>query len=541
MVMADRDRASMFERVRAVLEWIALLLILAVAGYLRLANVASTPGWYSDEGTIINIAENLMQGKIQYFAIGQSMLLEARMPLFPLILSRLFLVWGVRTEVLRALTGCLGVLSTGLLYVAVRRAQRSTESSLALISAGLFAVYPSAVLYSRIGFSYNLLTPLVILALLGLWEYLLTCKRVWLMFAALSVGLGALSDLMALTLALPLVVVVSTRRWRDLLLGVPAMGLPLALYVGIMMSTAPSAFLFDLRFTLGRLGSIPLVAQFPVAMLNFAGLLGRDFWIPVGVIGLFMLQPLRLQRLVILVLMLPLFSLARSTTSIYGLGFYYVSPLFPLIALGMASLVRFGTPVVVSTLRGGLNELFSLWRWPAYPEFMGNMRHGAVTLLSALALFAFIVAPFLIPMFTNAYLIQHGILEAGEEITMSQLLIDPKDAVAVAGFVNDHSRPDDLVVASPAWAWLIDAHVADFQQSVAWRGGETLHFPTNVPRDRFEFDVDYLNARFVIVDNAWRNWAVRVMPTVREMVDRVETWAIAYKQGEIVVYQAPGP
>ena len=42
----------------------------------------------------------------------------------------------------------------------------------------MYAIYPQAVVYSRFGFSYNLLTPLVLLAtMLGCWEYLSTTRR----------------------------------------------------------------------------------------------------------------------------------------------------------------------------------------------------------------------------------------------------------------------------------------------------------------------------------------------------------------------------
>mgnify|MGYP001559875412 CR=1 FL=1 len=65
----------------------ALLLILSLAAYLRLANRADNPGWYSDEGTHIDIAMNLMEGRAQSLAITQSMLLVARPPLFHLLLA----------------------------------------------------------------------------------------------------------------------------------------------------------------------------------------------------------------------------------------------------------------------------------------------------------------------------------------------------------------------------------------------------------------------------------------------------------------------
>ena len=45
---------------RTALTIIATMAILSVAAYVRLENVADTPGWYTDEGTHILIAQNLV-------------------------------------------------------------------------------------------------------------------------------------------------------------------------------------------------------------------------------------------------------------------------------------------------------------------------------------------------------------------------------------------------------------------------------------------------------------------------------------------------
>ena len=66
---------------------------------------------------------------------------------------------------LRTVTACLGVITVAVLYVTARRTTR--DARLALLAALLLAIYPPAVLYSRFGFSYNLLAPLVLIAFVG--------------------------------------------------------------------------------------------------------------------------------------------------------------------------------------------------------------------------------------------------------------------------------------------------------------------------------------------------------------------------------------
>src|SRR3989304_3863128 len=185
-----------------------LLLILGLSAYLRLENLVENPGWYSDEGTLLNIAHYLLQGDVRYLVINQSTLLVARLPLFPLILAGISRFFGEGMEVLRTLTAVLGLLSVGMCYLVVRRALERDGRWLALLSALMMAIYPPAVLYSRLGFSYNLLTPLVLLVFWGCWEYIDRGRRAGLTLAALALGVGSLSDLMILSLVVPVVVVV---------------------------------------------------------------------------------------------------------------------------------------------------------------------------------------------------------------------------------------------------------------------------------------------------------------------------------------------
>jgi 4-amino-4-deoxy-L-arabinose transferase-like glycosyltransferase len=284
---------------RRLLEILSLLAILVLAAYLRLANLQDNPGWYTDEATHLNIAHHLLQGRQQYFAIHRSFFLLNPPPLFELALAGALRRGGESMGTLRALTGSLGTLSVALLYGVVRRVRRG-KGWLALLAALALAVYPQAVVYSRFGFSYNLLTPLVLLTLLGLWEYLRAeddaARRRWLILAALSAGSGLASDVWMLTLFPAVLLVAALRRCRDALIGGAILALPFGLYALYMLLTVPDAFLYDLRSTLGAMGA-PLEEQLPNLAVNFATLVMQDGWMLGGVAGLFLLRPARLRRL----------------------------------------------------------------------------------------------------------------------------------------------------------------------------------------------------------------------------------------------------
>ncbi len=505
----------------------ALVPILALAAYLRLANHTDNPGWYTDEGTHLAIARQLLRGRVQYLAVNQSTLLFARLPLFEVLLAGVLRFGGEGMGALRAFTGTLGVASVGLLYLVVRRMSRDT--ALALLAALALAIYPQAILYSRFGFSYNLLTPLVLLAFLGLWEYLGTMQRRWLALAALAVGVGAVSDLLMLAFAAPLLIVILWRRWRDVVWAAFLTGLPFGAYAALSLAAAPQAFLFDFRFTLLRLNTLSPAQQLATLADNTATLLTQDAWMAAGLIGLFMLHPSRLLRLSLLMFLLPLILLGR-TVALYSLSAYYLIPLLPFVALGVAALIRCGAPHVGRIVNDGLSALFERL----------NQRVGAglapaqLSIGAALIVGMIVATPFVISTARSVANVQSGF-----QTSIDDFLVNPDDAREAAAFVNAHTRGDELVVASPALAWLFRANAADFQMAAAASGQSTVHVPDDLPSNRFAFDPRVPQARFVVMDKLWRNWAAVNIPAAAEMLRQVQAWPLVLKAGEIEVYRNP--
>jgi hypothetical protein len=518
---------------RQYVEISTLCLILALAAYLRLANVADNPGWYADEGAHLEIARNLLQGRVQYLAITQSTLLVARLPLFDVLLAGLLGALGSGIATLRAFTGALGTATVGLLYLVVRRAQPGRPDSLASLSALMLAIYPQAVVYSRFGFSYNLLALLVLLAILGCWEYLASTRRRWLVLAALTIGLGCVSDLWMFTLIAPLTLLVLARNWRDMFWSLPLAGLPFGLYAAVMLARCPQAFLFDLNFTLLRLSKLSPIDQVNTLATNYATLLLQDAWIALGVVGLFLLRPARLRRLSLLLFLLPILILGR-TTALYNLGFYYTIPLLPLVGLGLGSLLRHGIPHVWRTIHIG-NDIAAIFQ--SRSSRLGNPASVWVkgsTIVVIVLLSLIVATPFVTSL---AFTVGH--VHDGFSTQIDPFLIDPTHARQTAAFLNSHTDQGDLVIAWPSLAWMLDANTADVQLAATAAGCPTPDLPAGIPQDRFAFDVDWTRARFVVVDKLWHNWAVWNVPCTRDWLGQVETWPLAFEAGEVKVYCNP--
>lgn len=512
-------------------EGFGLLLILAVGASLRLLNGATNPGFYSDEGTLLDITHHLLEGEWRYMALNQSTLIVARMPLFPLLLAMVSSVFGEGIASLRLLAASLNLSAICMLYLFARRVG---GRALALASAFILAIHPEAVFYSRVGFSYNLLAALIVPIALLTWEYLETRQATMLWGAGLIVGIGAASDLLMMVFIVPLLIVASTRGRRALAGVVTGASVPIAAYLIYMLATAPEAFLFDLRFTFSRLSAVPLIAQFPVAVLNYARLLHRDPWFIPAIIGVFVATPNRARWFLMLFLLLPLLVIGRSVIGLEGLGYYYLIPILPMAAIGIAVFIVRAGPLLIESVKSAVMRLADAWNLPiAQPAGSWTWRRITALLIS-LALFVFLASPFLISGATTVYQATVGFASP-----IDYVIVNGAAARQAAAFINSRTDETDLVIASPAVAWLLDTRVADFQQAIAIQGKQTLHLPTTIPANRFEYDVAPSAARYVVIDRIWRNWAAKEMPAVAELLEEVQNWPLVFEAQDIAVYVRP--
>ena len=482
---------------------LGLAVILLFAGYLRLHQHVDNPMWYTDEATHINIAHYLAQGQIRYLAVDDSVLLFARVPLFHALLAGVSAIFGEGMATLRGLTGMLGVINVLLVYGMAYHL--SKRDSFALLAAGCLAIYPDAVLYNRFGFSYNLLAPLVLLMVWGLVVYWRTYSRKWLFMAGFALGLGLITDIMAGSFILPLMLIVCIRRWRDALWILLVILFPFGLYAALMLLAAPDAFWFDLQYTLSRLNTMTLPEQIDNVIQNYTVLFNKNFWFPLGFLGIIWIVERDFRWIAALFLFFPLFSLAR-TVALFNLSFYYMIPLLPLIALGVAA------------------ALDGLWRSTANIP----LKIGVLLLVVG------------IPLADSVNQTLHDV-NNGYITEIDGFLINPDHARVVADFINANTIETDVVIASAGMGWLFHANTADFQMVVAYDGVEVVHLPGDMPQSRFAFDPRYESARFVVIDDLWRMWGAVHIPGVAAMMQDVEAnWSLVLQQGTIWVYKQTG-
>ncbi len=482
------------------------IIFLVIASIARLWHLEQNPAWYADEGTHIEIARHLMHGKTQYLGITDSYLIAARLPLFEHILALWFQCLGISMLSLRILTSLMGILSTALIYRLVISV--SHDERFAIFTMGLFAIYPQATIYNRFGFSYNLLP---ILILTGLWclnRYQRTIKIKYLMLTCAWFGIATLSDFIAFSFLPSLLLLILLIRPKHVSLALIALITPFAVYALLELSIHPDIFLYDLTYTLSRTGGRPLSIQFENIISNVKILLSETWWIPMGILGLLWVQPRRFRLVTLLFVFIPIIMIGR-TTALYNLSAYYMIPLLPFFAVGVAAILTYLIPQIMRPLSisastqqyivtGIFIFLFSILSWNVSKDIQNGFNIG----------------------------IEHFLIPADEAYHVQDILID-------------YTNSESLIIVSPTLAWMFDANITDYQLSSLSQYIDGIFFPAELYPERFAFDVDHTHAKIAIVDNLWRDWGAIHMPSVATMLTTVEGWELILQTNTIQVYHNP--
>lgn len=448
-------------------------------------------------------------------AVTDSYLIAARMPLFEHLLAGGIHLFGNDILTLRLLTALCGTITVGLVYTTISTA--SNDNWLALCGALSLAIYPKAMIYSRFGFSYNLIPPLLLCALWFYFRHHRANHNRWLYAACLMMGLTGLVDLVGLALIgawCVFIIVAERTQWKALFFCL----MPLAFYVLARISTNAEIFLHDLSYTLGRTNAL-LSEQIQTLANNYLVLLHTDIWIVGSLIGLFLLpaSPLRLPLLSLL--FLPLIVIGRSL-ALYSLSTHYMIAFFPFVAIGVGCLLRYGVPHTTQVIQQALVSI-------PLPTF-----HQPFAFLAALIL---IGSPVAWTIHTNLQSVQTHI-----HTEIDTFLVPAREGRQLQAWLTTTLQTEDYVIASPTFAWMIDAPVADYQMAAIAGGDDGIFFPNSLYPERFAFDARYENATYAIVDSIWRNWATVHIPAADDMLnDITSTWLLVFETAQLQVYQNP--
>ena len=206
-----------------------------IAIFVRFYRLDENPLWYTDEANYITLSWQLGQGVPFNEAAHKALIFPFATDAVPHP-SAYFSVSGMTMRVLgktvlagRALSGALALMSTILLYGAVRRLWGKMA---AIVAAGLFTFHLPGVLFLRWGMPYNLCMACQIASFFSLTLGQRGKRRdVWNAAALVLAGLAAVSAFFG----------VITFCFVALLVGIRLRRRPVFLLAGLILAAAPFA------------------------------------------------------------------------------------------------------------------------------------------------------------------------------------------------------------------------------------------------------------------------------------------------------------
>jgi hypothetical protein len=227
--------------------------------------------------------------------------------------------------------------------------------------------------------------------------------------------------------------------------------------------------------------------------------------------------------------------LVRSLAPV-GRNLHHLIPLFPLLALGVASFLDRAVPMSLEIGRASLDTLYSLLMGVSSTQSNNVIWRGSRAVLISGIVFVFVISPFAWMIVMDMGESIHGLstIFAADDHSLSS----ESDVSAVVHYLSSRVTPQDVILASPQVAWTMPALKADFAQALAIEGKDARVLP-DLPPQRFAFDCSLEGATYVVLDRLARDWAPRLIPAIEGLNSEVLQWPLVFAAGDLRVYRNP--
>lgn len=499
---------------------------------MRFWNLRSNPGIYGDEGMNMSAAWNVAHGSMQMFALKYTFVPHP--PLFYLIAGGLLRLFGNDILVARSLTAIYGVFTIIVLYFVGKQVHSKFAG---LLSSLLFAIFPLIVVNNRWALTYNQLMFFSIMTFLFSLKYVQTYARKWVYLAGVSAGFSMLTSFFGAADFIYLVIVSfvfhKKKTWLAPFIAVCLFGL----FIIFMLSVAAEPFIYDLKHDFARSGLSTIGGVIYLLLSRFISLFDIGYWILLSIVGFFIIEK-SVERNLLLLMFILSSILILKTVGIWPYT-YYVTSLMPYLIIGLAifsikAIIHIWNMIFLGIL-GSIKWLRESSRYSLRKlgENLDQRSHETWKGIASAVMFL-IFASFIVTVSCGAFL---GAISGFKTPLDKLTILLSAESDRVIEFTNQSLKETDFVIASPHIGWQINGNVSDILPPLVMKGIKTPFFGI-FPSNRFTFDCSYDKARFVIIDDFWRNWGAKI-PVVKAMMDEIETWPIALRSGEFIIYQNP--
>jgi len=483
---------------RKVLRRVTLLLILIVWGALYLPNLSNSPRWYGDETITLGCGQDLVKGLFTNRAVWNTYINPqfCYQPGYVLLvglastLSDREIAWP---RLLNSLT------ALGIAWICVVVLGRRIGLSRALLIALLFLSYQQSVIHFRWIYAHNL-TALGLFLCFTAQCLRRSSKNSWQSGAGLAIAATAHP------LALHGGIAAFLNQWNRPAAWIPTFSPPLI--VGLACLVPIWLWNFDwwwndfqaLRdFYAGYTRELGAGWQWPV---NFFRFLTHD-WLHV-LAGMALIpclftsiRPIAVAAFVLIALL---------TQNRQNLPVFYYQAVVVL-------------PLLVACLGWGLvwlqRRFLRRWRWTRWALFL---------------------LPLLMFLHVAPQVWSGGLLSRNDPWVVRS----NQDHLRASQWLNQNTRPEDLVICHWNIGWLLKCRTADPMMSVAWEGLTTFTYEEGLSRERFRYSADAREAKYFVLTDIDRIWTLG-QPNVSVLFNEqtLSAWRPVFQSGGVLVLAQP--
>lgn len=484
---------------------LAVILILALV--LRFSNLYWTPGWFPDELVNLEIAWNLLHGKMQFYAISYPFVPHP--PLFFIICLPFLAIFGKSILALRIISATFGLVNVFLIYLLIKEV---SDNKKALLSSLFYAIFSIALINGRYGLSYEFFLSLFFLTFYLAARFNNTKNQKHLLWASFLAGIASVTSFLGIIL-IPLVWILAWIKSRRNFLRVFAISLlPFLVYFALMLIIMKPAFINDLFFTVFR---PEIASDKSQGLIGYYGtLFGSNLFSFLGLIGMFLL-PKNNYKIIILILFIVLsaFEFKIKQTTFYST---------PFIMLGLSNIVFY------------LYDYLNIWL--DKNSFLQYYKRAIIIGIIGLLIFI----PFALSASLNfEAIINRRWLGINQEEWYSPNNLESTNKVA--DYINRNTSEDDLVLTSPFIASLINARVVEPLQAIAYLEKATTFYPANLKStNRFIYEIPLNKVKYAVIDKYVRNWYVFQPHVQLDLYEKFwNSWQKVYIVDEYIIFKNP--
>lgn len=476
----------------------ALLLIFAAWSALYLPNLSNSPRWYGDETITLGCGQDLVKGLFANRAVWNTYI----NPQFCYQPGYVFLV-GLASTLSDREIGWPRILNSmtalGIAWICLNLLGRRFGLSRALLIALLFLTYEQSVIHFRWVYAHNL-TAFGLLLCFAAQCLQRSSRHSWQSGGGLAIAAAAHP------LALHGGIAALLNRWNRPAAWIPTFLPPLLVGLACLVPIWLWNFKwwwndFQLlrEFYAGYTQELGSGWQWPI---NFFRFLSHDWLHLLGGMALIpclftSIRPIALAALVLVALL----TQNRQNLPVFYYQAVVVLPLL-VVCLGWA-------------LTWLQRKFLRRWRWTRWILFF-----------LPLAMFLYVA-----PKVWSANLTSRN---------DPWVVRSPQDHLRTAQWLNQHSRPDDLVICHWNIGWLLNCRTADPMMAVAWEGMTTFTYEKGLPRERFRYPAGLREAKYFVLTDIDRIWTLG-QPNVSLLFNgqTLAPWRPIFQSGGVLVFARP--